>query len=424
MTDRYSVCSARVHRIAREHHLEAALVVRKGIPICVGLDTTGAGGSGSAVVNALQNCDERLDDADIYVTYAPTEADLGMAWLFRIKAIVVQVGEGDFTRFRPSADVSAAGFKTDKISKVELKQAALRPEQVDPLRDDIDSVPKYIGVEVPHLAEVPAQRGQLRPAFGSLRETLFMTIAYAIVSVTWARIAAQEGNKVACIVVDERDHIVSWGINMAEGQGNPSWHAEIVALRRLLASRRATSLGAGYKLYTTLKPCYMCAGMITEIAPQMTIIFGQDDPKIRHSALDRNRRFVQRATNILHRVTKAGAQSFPELLKTMLDASDEKSAIPFLQKMGMQDIGRTFGAAGDWTLRIDAGLRSQHRIARALDDYRRPSTALRGMNFTQRQGLAALDLAIPSPRQTHDDLWVLHQGLLLLQRLGAPIRFG
>ena len=40
-----------------------------------------------------------------------------------------------------------------------------------------------------------------------------------------------------------------------------------------------------------------------------------------------------------------------------------------------------------------------------------------------RSNLVALDLAVPTTRQTHDHLWVLHQGLRLLRAVGAPVTF-
>ncbi len=278
----------------------------------------------------------------------------------------------------------------------------------------LTTAPIYTAILPPVLGAVPTVTRPILAARGdATRESLFMTITYALLHATWTRSIAQDGNKVACILVDPSDRIVSWGLNMARGVGNPTWHGEVVTLRQHLSALNKTALEPGYKIYTTLKPCYMCAGLIGQIAPGgMTVIFGQDDPQIRNSTLDRNAAtFKQKATGILRTAT----ESFPQALDRLMAAASETQAIPYLESMSGTDRGATFARTLPWSVRMDGALRSQHRIASHLD--------LEMRTKGSRSNLVALDLAVPTTRQTHDHLWVLHQGLRLLRAVGAPVTF-
>jgi tRNA(adenine34) deaminase len=70
---------------------------------------------------------------------------------------------------------------------------------------------------------------------------------------------------------------VGRGRNRRELDGDPTAHAEIVALRGA-----ATTLGTwrldGCTLYVTLEPCTMCAGALVQ-SRIGTLVYGADDPK-------------------------------------------------------------------------------------------------------------------------------------------------
>jgi tRNA(adenine34) deaminase len=71
--------------------------------------------------------------------------------------------------------------------------------------------------------------------------------------------------------------IVGRGFNQPITSGDPTAHAEIVALReaaRVLGNYRLT----GGRLYVTVEPCLMCVGAIVH-ARVGTLIYGAPEPK-------------------------------------------------------------------------------------------------------------------------------------------------
>ncbi len=71
--------------------------------------------------------------------------------------------------------------------------------------------------------------------------------------------------------------IIGRGHNQRETLGDPTAHAEMIAIRQAaeqLGSWRLT----GAALYVTLEPCPMCAGAIVN-ARISTLVYGAEDPK-------------------------------------------------------------------------------------------------------------------------------------------------
>ena len=81
---------------------------------------------------------------------------------------------------------------------------------------------------------------------------------------------------IGAVVVRNRD-IVGRGWNRNIYEGDPSAHAEIVALREAgatLANHRLEDC----ELFATIEPCAMCAGALIH-ARVKRLIYGADDPK-------------------------------------------------------------------------------------------------------------------------------------------------
>jgi tRNA(adenine34) deaminase len=92
-----------------------------------------------------------------------------------------------------------------------------------------------------------------------------------------ARTAADVGDVPVGAVVAKGDVVLATGRNRREADGDPTAHAEIVAIRDA-----ARALGTWYldgcELVVTLEPCVMCAGAAV-LARLDRIVFGADDPK-------------------------------------------------------------------------------------------------------------------------------------------------
>lgn len=90
--------------------------------------------------------------------------------------------------------------------------------------------------------------------------------------------SAQENDDVPVgAVIVKEGKIIGKGFNKREKEGDPTAHAEIVAIREA-----AKTLGTWYldgcEIYVTLEPCPMCAGAIINSRID-TVIFGAYDKK-------------------------------------------------------------------------------------------------------------------------------------------------
>ena len=79
----------------------------------------------------------------------------------------------------------------------------------------------------------------------------------------------------AVVVVD--DEIVGRGCNQRQALGDPTAHAEVLALRQA-ARKMGTWYLTGAVLYVTLEPCIMCLGAAI-LSRIERLVFGCHDPK-------------------------------------------------------------------------------------------------------------------------------------------------
>jgi tRNA(adenine34) deaminase len=93
-----------------------------------------------------------------------------------------------------------------------------------------------------------------------------------------ARTTAADGDvPVGALVVDPEGTVIGRGRNTRERDGDPTGHAEVVAIRAAAASRGEWRL-EGCTLVVTLEPCTMCAGAI--VASRLErLVFGAFDDK-------------------------------------------------------------------------------------------------------------------------------------------------
>ena len=90
------------------------------------------------------------------------------------------------------------------------------------------------------------------------------------------RAPAHRDVPVGALVVKE-GAVLSRAHNRREADGDPTAHAEVLAIRR--AARKLGSWRLdGCTLYVTLEPCAMCAGAIV-LARIPRLVFGAEDPK-------------------------------------------------------------------------------------------------------------------------------------------------
>ena len=93
-----------------------------------------------------------------------------------------------------------------------------------------------------------------------------------------ARAAGQAGEvPVGAVVVDRDGGVVGVGANAREESGDPTAHAEILALRAAARHTGSWRLPES-TLVVTLEPCVMCAGAIVH-ARVARVVYGARDPR-------------------------------------------------------------------------------------------------------------------------------------------------
>ncbi|HET7194527.1 MAG TPA: nucleoside deaminase [Nocardioides sp.] len=93
-----------------------------------------------------------------------------------------------------------------------------------------------------------------------------------------ARAALATGDvPIGAVVLGPDDAVVGRGRNVREAEGDPTGHAEIVALREAAKATGSWRL-EGCSLVVTLEPCTMCAGAAV-LARVDRVVFGAYDDK-------------------------------------------------------------------------------------------------------------------------------------------------
>lgn len=93
-----------------------------------------------------------------------------------------------------------------------------------------------------------------------------------------AREAGDHGDvPIGAVVLDEEGRVIGAGRNVREQDGDPTGHAEVVALRAAAYARGEWRL-SGCTLVVTLEPCTMCAGAAV-LSRVDRVVFGAYDDK-------------------------------------------------------------------------------------------------------------------------------------------------
>lgn len=106
---------------------------------------------------------------------------------------------------------------------------------------------------------------------------------------------------IGAVVLDAEGRVVSAAGNERELTGDPTAHAEVLAIRRA-ADRTGSWRLDGHTLVVTLEPCTMCAGALV-LARIGRLVFGAYDPKAGAVASLWD---VVRDTRLNHRVEVVG----------------------------------------------------------------------------------------------------------------------
>ena len=101
----------------------------------------------------------------------------------------------------------------------------------------------------------------------------------------WMRLAIEQAQQaeyggdvpIGAVVIDPDGTVIGTGHNEREALGDPTAHAEVVALRAAAKQRGSWRLD-GCTLVVSLEPCTMCAGALV-LARVDRLVYGATDPK-------------------------------------------------------------------------------------------------------------------------------------------------
>jgi len=124
---------------------------------------------------------------------------------------------------------------------------------------------------------------------------------------------------VGAVVVDAAGAVLGRGHNSREADGDPTAHAEVLALRAA-AARRGTWRLDDCMLVVTLEPCTMCAGAIV-LARVPRVVLGAWDPKAGACGSVRD---VVRDARLNHRVEVVGEVREQECARLLTDFFDDR----------------------------------------------------------------------------------------------------
>jgi tRNA(adenine34) deaminase len=97
-------------------------------------------------------------------------------------------------------------------------------------------------------------------------------------ALAWARLAASRGEvPIGAVVVSPSGELLSGAHDGKELFGDPTAHAEMIALREAARATGDWRLD-GATLYVTLEPCPMCAGALLQ-ARIARVVFGASNPR-------------------------------------------------------------------------------------------------------------------------------------------------
>lgn len=271
----------------------------------------------SALVNLMRNGNPKRS-AMVCLSYELTEMDQGMFQMSScsgglVWASAAQLHKGSVNNFAWTATAIATPIlgkwlSADRAKRIfeaklwcarnRLDKRPVTPPQASTELSEVRGrlVRAYNPpvLKLPNLIAVPGYR--VTP----LSDAILMTLAYSIARLSWSEgsittsdasgatrqtpFSENGGHNIACVIVDNTGKIIGWGRN--HNAVGASLHGEVMAVlnyQRL----NGTAIPHGSRIYSTLKPCYMCAGLLVTAAPGCTVISGQDDTNIVGSALDR-----------------------------------------------------------------------------------------------------------------------------------------
>lgn len=191
---------------------------------------------------------------------------------------------------------------------------------------------------------------------------LYLMAAFGVVSGKLSELASGTtgGHAIGAILVHSDGTIAGWSTN--SNKRNKSQHAEVNLIQSYFARNKVDRLPNGAHIYSTLKPCAMCAAMIVSCAGQSyRVIYGQNDSGdfAANTALDRAKTSELIGTAIsgqLHLIkenfTQKGKKKVP-LTAQAAGQTKERIGVDAALAGGYERHKKVYGSEGGITAYLD-----------------------------------------------------------------------
>jgi len=209
----------------------------------------------------------------IITTAAPTEMCLGMAAISSTQV-----------RLASAASVTPVALPGSPKPAVAFTQVNQLSELADNAWEDRDADLSLFTVPdlaSPNVDVSKDMRTDDHSGFHTIHR-IYMMAAYALVSSRkFGETGLPGGKNIGVVMVSSNGKIIGCGVNT--NTKNSTFHAEVNCLQSYYRYNKAAYQGlpAGTRIYSTLEPCQMCAGMIWEAAANtaaLLVYYGMVDP--------------------------------------------------------------------------------------------------------------------------------------------------
>ncbi|MHA7628578.1 Bd3614 family nucleic acid deaminase [Corallococcus sp. M7] len=271
---------------------------------CFGLDVSNDYAGHTAVVNVVQHACERYGadaraDALIYLTRPPSNADRGIfaQQITGPKPRLIYLQDNALHIERPSkANLrNLKGKQTLEKPYKDTDWSESNEETLEKVLSGNDE--EWIVFDAPwpvtHVAPwiSPLKGGATYDRLGlrsqQLFDHLFLLVAYSLAAPTDDQVETHlgrddeepsKGLKVGALLVSPSGELLSWGADFSS-----MLHAEVSTLKLYSQQNPGSTLPPNARLYTSLEPCFQCAGLISTCAhPRgLTVVCGQEDLGLR-----------------------------------------------------------------------------------------------------------------------------------------------
>ena len=166
-------------------------------------------------------------------------------------------------------------FAVSHSNEIKIKSKSVRRVEINVAEDLKAKYPVPANVS-PIVSDIQSENASVKAKDGSGKyescgmrtvHRLYMATAFVILR----KLHSDQRDGVVALVVDKGGRIISWG---RKNPAVPCWHGETSAIMALKGE-----IPPGSSIYSTLKPCNMCAGLIHDASGgDAKVFWGQDDP--------------------------------------------------------------------------------------------------------------------------------------------------